>query len=289
MSAISDTDALRLQYGSDACLRVRQDIHGKYSVPQLNFTEWVLKRVTWRGDETILDLGSGPGAYYPYLSRRYPGITYHGLDRSGAMLTNHPAPNNLLQADAQQLPYADSSFDVVMANHMLYHIPDIDAAVREIKRVLKPSGVLVASTNSIQTMPEFQALFHRGLLLLSTPGNVYARFSLAEHAPFTLENGTGLLSRHFFAVVRHDLPGLLVFPDVEPVMAYLESWRSIREPQLPQGVKWDDLMLIVREQISRVVSHFGELTVQKISGVLVASSRGGFIKDFVARSGGGAS
>ena len=283
MSAISDENALRLQYGSDASLRVRQDIHGKYSVPKLNFTEWVLKRVTWRGDETVLDLGSGHGFYFPYLTRRYPRITYHGLDQSAAMLKNHPAAQNLLQGDAQRLPYADGVFDVVMANHMLYHVPDIDAAVREIRRVLKPDGIVIASTNSIQTMPEFQALFHRGLLLLSTPGNVYGRFPLPEHAPFTLENGTGLLAQHFFAVVRHDLPGLLVFPEVEPVMAYLESWRSMREPQLPAGVAWDELMLIMREQISRVVSHFGELTVQKISGVLIASSKGGFIRDFTSR------
>lgn len=280
MSAISDSDALRLQYGSDTYLRIRQDIHGKYSVPKLNFSEWVLKRVAWRGDEVVLDVGSGPGTYYPYLQRRYPRITYHGLDQSVAMLKSHPAEQNLLQGDAQHLPFADGVFDVVMANHMLYHIPDIDAALREIRRVLKPDGILVASTNSIQTMPEFQALFHRGLLMLSTPGHVYKRVSLLDHAPFTLENGTGLLARHFFAVVRHDLPGLLVFPEVEPVMAYLESWRSIREPLLPPDVKWDDLMMIMREQISRVVSHFGELTVQKISGVLIASNKGGFIREY---------
>ncbi|HVU14992.1 MAG TPA: hypothetical protein VHD90_27150, partial [Phototrophicaceae bacterium] len=66
-----------------------------------------------------------------------------------------------------------------------------------------------------------------------------------------------------------------------PVMAYLESTRSTREPQLPDSILWDDLMLVMREQVSRVISHFGELTVNKVSGVLIASNQGGFIQEFV--------
>ena len=57
-------------------------------------------------------------------------------------------------------------------------------------------------------------------------------------------------------------------------MAYIESMRSLREPQLPETILWDDLMLVMREQVSRVLSHFGELVVNKISGVLVAIQSG---------------
>ncbi|MEO8394822.1 MAG: hypothetical protein ABI700_17640, partial [Chloroflexota bacterium] len=76
-------------------------------------------------------------------------------------------------------------------------------------------------------------------------------------------------------------PSTLVFPSVEPVMAYLESTRTTREPQLPDTINWDDLMLVMREQVSRVLSHFGELVVNKVSGVLIASNQGGFIREFV--------
>ena len=139
-------------------------------------------------------------------------MTYHAIDQSPGMLRAHPARGKLSVGDAQALPFADSSFDVVMANHMLYHVPDIEQAVLEARRVLKPDGIFVAATNSIQSMPEFHALFRRGMLLLSTPGKVFSQPPLPAQTSFSLENGTRLLSRYFYGVVRYDLPSTLVFP-----------------------------------------------------------------------------
>jgi len=285
MTSSSDSDALNHQYANDVYLKIRQDIHQQYSVPKVDFPQWVVSRIQWRGDESILDVGSGSGAYFDSLRSRLPDLKYSALDRSWGMLTTHNARTRLFAGDVQHIPFADGSFDVIMANHMLYHVPDIDLGIREIKRVLKPDGVLMASTNSIQTMREFLALLNRGLLLLSTPGHIYKRPMQPDSTRFSLENGARQLSKHFYAVVRHDLPSELVFPKLEPVMAYMESLRSFREPQLPRGVFWDDLMLIVREQISRAINHSGELKVEKLSGVLIASSSGGFIHDFVSLQG----
>ena len=64
-------------------------------------------------------------------------------------------------------------------------------------------------------------------------------------------------------------------------MAYLETTRSLREPQFPEGVTWESVMLIVREQVKNHLNYFGELVVTKLSGVLVATDRGGFIGGFV--------
>ncbi len=277
----NDPKAVRRQYASDVYLRIRQETHEQYTVPKVNFPEWVLNRLKWRGDEQVLDVGAGAGAYYECLRELWPDISYYALDQSPGILRLHPAHGEAVIADAQYLPYRDQTFDVVMANHMLYHVPDIEQAILEARRVLKPRGVLVAATNSIQSMPEIHALFRRGMLLLSTPGKVYSQPPLPAQTSFALENGTRILARYFYAVVRYDLPSMLVFPSVEPVMAYLESTRSIREPQLPESILWDDLMLVMREQVSRVISHFGELTVNKVSGVLIASNQGGFIQEFV--------
>jgi SAM-dependent methyltransferase len=288
MTTYSDSDALNHQYANDAFLKIRQDIHSQYSVPKIDFTEWVISRLDWRGDECVLDVGSGAGTYFNTFRSHFPNLSYYGLDRSPGMLAAHRALTHLAAGDAQHLPFADGAFDVVMANHMLYHVPDIDMALREFKRVLKPDGILIAATNSVQTMREFLALLNRGMLLLSTPGNIHRRAMQPDSSRFSLENGTRQLARHFYAVVRHDLPSELVFPKVEPVMAYMESLRSLREPQLPRGVFWDDLMLIVREQIARAINHAGELKVEKLSGVLIASSGGGFIQDFLKRKNGDA-
>lgn len=277
----NDPDAVRRQYANDANLRVQQQTHEQYTVPKSNFAEWVLQRVRWQGDESVLDIGSGAGGYYDLLRENGSNIRYVGIDQSPGMLSHHPAQNTVSVADAECLPFAEGVFDVVMANHMLYHVPDIDKALLEARRVLKPDGIFIAATNSLQTMPEIYALYRRGMLLLSSPGQVYSQPPLPMQTSFSLENGTRMLSRYFYGVVRYDLPNALVFPSVEPVMAYLQSMRPIHEPQLPGSIDWDELMLVMREQVSRVLNHFGELVVNKISGVLVASNQGGFISEFV--------
>jgi SAM-dependent methyltransferase len=164
---------------------------------------------------------------------------------------------------------------------MLFHVPDIEQAIRECRRVLKPDGVMLASTNSVNNMPEFQVLFRRAITLLAPPGTSHIQIPLPSSHLFTLESGTRYLSRHFFAVVRYDLPSALVFPDVEPVIAYLESTRPMREPQLPDDIWWDDVMVIVREQITRLLEHFGEVVINKLTGVLIGTDRGDFIRQYL--------
>jgi|SRR5664279_5409791 len=277
----NDPNTVRREAVNDALLRIRQETHEQYTVPKVNFPEWVLTRLQWRGDEHILDVGAGVGTYFDSLRQHWPDITYHAVDQSPGLLRQHSARNTACLADAQALPFPDQCFDVVMANHMLYFVPDVEQAILEARRVLKPDGVLIAATNSVQSMPEFHALFRRGMLLLSTPGKIYSQPPLPTQINFALENGTRILARYFYAVMRHDLPSTLVFPSIEPIMAYLESTRSTSEPQLPETINWDDLMIVMREQVERVLDHFGELVVNKVAGVLVASNQGGFIREFV--------
>lgn len=281
MITANHPDAVRRMYTTDEALRVRHDIHERYSVPPINFTEWALGCVAWRGDERVLDVGCGPGRWLAALREYAPQADYWGLDLYPGMLRAHPLPERVLSADVQHLPFAEASFDVVMANHMLFHVPDIEQAVIECRRVLKPGGIFIASTNSLHNMPELQVLMRRAVTLLVPPGTTNIQVPMAHTDLFTLESGTRLLARHFYGVVRYDLPNALIFPTVEPVLDYLESTRSVREPQLPAGVSWDDVMLIVREQINRLIDHFGELTINKLSGVLVATDEGDFMREYL--------
>lgn len=281
MFSANNPDAVRRMYTTDEALRVRQETHARYTVPPMNYINWALGCVHWRGDEKVLDIGSGPGDWYNSIHEKYPNTAYYGLDLHPGMLHKHAAQKTLNVSDIQNLPYADGTFDIVMANHVLFHVPDMEQAMRECRRVLKPGAIFMATTNSTHNMPELQVLLRRAVTLLVPPGSTNIQVPPSHTDLFTLESGTRLLSRHFFAVVRHDLPSQLIFPDVEPVMAYLESTRSVREPQLPAGVSWDDAMLIVREQVARLIEHFGELVINKLSGVLVATDHGDFITDYL--------
>lgn len=275
-------DGLRRQFATGEPLRLRQDIHETYSVPRVHFADWVLRRVSWRGDERVLDVGCGPGSYYERVQAFTPYGQYCALDLYESVLNTHPGRSQTTCADVMRLPFASASFDVVLANHMLYLLRDVDGGLSELHRVLRPGGVLVCATNSAQSMPEFTALYRRAVMLLTPPGATYVA-PPAPSAAFTLENGPAQLRRHFFAVVRHDLPQALVFDRTEPAIRYLESGRSIREPFLPPEVRWDDVMSIMREQVDRVIGHFGELVVNKLTGALIATEAGDFIRGYMLR------
>lgn len=281
---MSQQDIIRRQYATEDNLRIRQEIHDKYTVPNVNFGDWALGLVAWRGDERVLDVGCGNGLYYQRLRHRCPNAQYFGVDLFEQMLMAHPSPVNLSIADMAQLPFPSASFDVIMANHVLFMVPDIDHAIAEMKRLLKPSGLLMAATNSNNNMPELQVLLRRAMVLLSRGGGS----AVPKSAPhlverFSLENGVMQLARHFYAVVRYDLPSALVFQQTDPAMAYLETTRDMREDSLPPDVEWDDVMVIMRQQINQLVKHLGELVINKLSGVLIATDEGGFIQDFLER------
>src|SRR5258708_40085615 len=105
--------------------------------------------------------------------------------------------------------------------------------------------------------------------------------SRMEHT-FALEDGAVRMARHFFAVERFDLPSAFIFPSVEPVLDYINSTRALREPQLPRRISWDDFMNVMGDQVQRLINHFGELVVNKLTGVLIGTDQGGFAADYVS-------
>jgi ubiquinone/menaquinone biosynthesis C-methylase UbiE len=94
----------------------------------------------------VLDLGTGIGAMAEELMRRFPAISLTALDRSAAQLAvareRHPVAA-YVRGDAAQLPFADAVFDRVHATWLLEHVPNPEAVVREVLRVLKPHGVVL--------------------------------------------------------------------------------------------------------------------------------------------------
>ncbi|MHC4958271.1 MAG: class I SAM-dependent methyltransferase [Planctomycetota bacterium] len=226
-------------------LAVRVRTHELYSEPKLDFAPWVLDRIEWSGDERVLDVGCGNGGYRASVLER--ARSYVGGDMSRGMRPD-------VQLVAAGLPFPDDAFDVVLANHMLYHVPDIDAAVAELARV---GRTLIASTNSVDTMKELTDAQERAL---GQP----PRLTDFSSTKFSLENGSAYLERHFANVRVHKLEAALVFPDAEPVLAYIESGRDFLEDELPSGSDWDAFMEALRAEIGD-----GEFRVNKTTGAFV--------------------
>ena len=285
MSANNQAQAIQRHFATDRNLRIKEETQAQYLVPRVDMARWTLDNIRWREDDAVLDIGAGRGSHYARLQQDQPGVRYYALDNSPQMLLTHPGdPQRLSRADAMRLPYADNSFDVVMANHILYHMPDVDACLREIKRVMKPDGRLLAATESMFSLPELQVLLRRAIVLLSRNGS-NADAPAAPVDSFALENGANVLSKHFYAVVRYDLPASLHFDDIEPALDYVDSMRELRQGGLPNDVHWDDMMLIMRQQMMQLRKLLGKLELSVVAGALVATDSGGFIADFVRRGG----
>jgi SAM-dependent methyltransferase len=264
------TDAHYLQnhsYKTPDRLRTRILTHERYSQPQVDFVTWVLDKIEWQGDETVVDIGCGAGIYAGPVCQRgrlyvagdlsygmLQGLRYIGLDR--------------VTLNGQHLPLANRMADVVLANHMLYHVPDKDAALDEIARILRPGGKLLAATNSAQTMSELHHLRAEARLQLGLPAP--EPLERLEHL-FSLENGPSWLANHFDRVARYDLPSALVFPEPQPVIDYIASGRDWDEIPLANGITWDDFAAVVRDILTGHIARQGEFRVNKLSGVFVCS------------------
>jgi len=259
---------VREQYKTKDNLQIRIKTHVLYTQPNVDFHDWILDHVDWSGYETVLDVGCGSGMYAgPVGQRCHRNIA---ADLSLGMLQSlaHPVQDKV-NVDVAAVPFRSESLDVVLANHMLYHVPELTDAVLEIYRVLKPGGVLIAATNSSSYMPELLEIQvdlakKFGVDIdrrWSNPGNVTQSFSL--------ENGQGVLEPTFTHIERFDLPGALVFHDSEPLIAYIGSMRERYEHMYSPGTTWEEVSNALRDYLDKHIAIHGEFRVHKLAGVFV--------------------
>jgi SAM-dependent methyltransferase len=266
MTTLNSQSYILSQYRTQDNLQVRIQTHQRYSQPKVDLPLWIVEQISWNGTERVVDVGCGNGAYTEVARQhcRY----YVAADLSFGMLQSLPVPDlPRVNLDAQWLPLADSSADVIMANYMLFHVPDIDQAVAEFARVLRPGGRLLASTNSGHTMPELPDLGEAAARRLGiTELPLIPRRDLT----FDLENGAAPLARHFPQVTRHDQPGMLVFPSPEPIIAYLTSTSEQLIANLPAGLTWDDVTAVLHNLLTEHIAEHGDFRVSKLVGIFVA-------------------
>jgi SAM-dependent methyltransferase len=270
----TDRSFLRdVQYGTDANLAARQSIYA-YQHPRIDLTARVLDLAAPARGELVADVGCGNGAYLAELARRGFAGRVVGADLSSGMLraardavgqaggTAAPdeaeaahaggAPSGgtaLVGADVAALPLRDGCADLTLAMHMLYHVPDRAAAVRELRRVTRPGGRVVVGLNGADSLKELWAVIE-----VASGGDLRPYGERLR-----LDEGEAELRTVFGSVTRHDFTAELRIPGPEPVAAYVRSMSSVQASADPDQLVAAVLSRLPNDpgRLFRITTHAG--------------------------------
>ncbi len=222
---LDDPELVRAEYASEAGLLARRSTYDSRTGPDPRDVLW--DEIVAAAPRRVLEVGPGPGEVSERIAREL-GCEVIALDVSERMVELcRERGLDARVGDVQELPFADGSFDLVVAAWVLFHVPDLDRGLAEIARVLAPGGRLVAVTNSERHLEE--AREHAGI-------------SMVGSVSFSRENGEAALRRHFARVRGEDVDGTVMFADREAVRAYVRSlvtWKRAADdvPELAEPLE----------------------------------------------------
>ena len=270
-SPVPTPASLSSQYATPDRFLTRVETHRLYSEAKGTFVDWLLDVLAPAPGDRVLDAGCGPGTYHAELAARrvhvvgidlFDGMVRDACDRALRREYNV----DIVRGTVERLPFADAAFDQVMCNHMLYHVPDQLAALREFRRVVRPGGRVVLATNAADNMAVLDAMHRQACAGLGLR-------PLVETEPmrFRFDSGSVTLVRAVFpdAEIRMREDALL-FPDVDAVLRYYATFGvdQVEEPR-PEG--YAELLLSrMRDLVATALARDGHLRVPKSAGCYVA-------------------
>lgn len=212
MDQLGSPEYVAREYASLDRLRMRRlDRTGWLRFDELDEHQTLLAAIAEVRPTSILDVGCGDGA----IPSTYTAPEVVCVDGSEAPVEAARARGlDVHLADAQSPPFDDDSFDVVTANHMLYHVLDPDRALAEFLRVLRPGGRFAGIYNTPAHLRE----------VWRAAGASWARDR------FDSEQGLPFLERHFARVERRIRGGSVVWLERDDLQRYLDAYVELLGP-----------------------------------------------------------
>ena len=212
--ALNDPAVVAAEYATETGLLGRRAAYEYAEGP--NAAALAVEAVLEASPRRVLEVGGGPGEAAERIAAT--GAHVEAVDISERMveLTRERGISARV-GDVQELPFEDGSFDAALAAWMLYHVRDVEQALAELARVLRPGGRLVAVTNGVDHFRELRALL----------GGEFPTRSFSD------ENARELLERHFVRVEERDVGGWINFPDRAAVKSYVDASRTLWQRDLP--------------------------------------------------------
>ena len=247
INVINSDKRLLEQYENASNLRARINIHEMFSVNKYGWMRWYFDELNLPKQCKILELGCGDANLWKKNKDRIPkDLDITLSDFSKGMLSDakinlgKKSENFKFQIiDAEDIPYDDCSFDVVIANHMLYHVDNIEKALSEIYRVLKPVDIFTASTVGQNHMMEIRDIMFKfkSETMDIKSSDITSRFKL--------ENGVEKLKKWFDNIEMKRYEDNLIVTEATPIIDYMfsmpgnvrESFNSERLQELNKYLK----------------------------------------------------
>ncbi|MGH9111607.1 MAG: class I SAM-dependent methyltransferase [Acidimicrobiales bacterium] len=219
-----------VQYRDSSRLAARASLHVKYGTAPVAWFPWVATQVSWSARARVLDVGCGAGWLWAEASAHVPsgldltltdlsqGMVAEALERVGGLGRHRNVVGRV--SDAQALPFPAGTFDVAIANHMLYHVPEPARAVAELARVMTPGGLLVVATVGADHLRELDEI----------RSEVFGRPRVAATvAAFGVDVGGSILRSWFGAVEWRRYDDWLDCSDPDDVVAFLASTPPVED------------------------------------------------------------
>lgn len=260
-------NTLKFQYQNSTNISARIRLHHLYSANKQGWFPWIFSQCDLRSGMRILEVGCGNGRLWLENLANVPGdVSVVLSDISRGMVREigrdprfHNDDRFLCQAfAAEKIPFADESFDLVIANHMLFYCDEIPTVLAEIRRVLKTEGVFLCSTYGENHMKEITDLVQQfdSRIVLSGE-NLYQRFGR--------ENGEDWLKNDFQQITWRSYEDSLVVDKPEPLVEYIISCHGNQNQYIME--KYHRFSSFVTEKVAK------GFHISKDAGIFLAKNK----------------
>lgn len=262
IQTIQKEEQLSEQYKNSANLRIRNELHRKYSQADIPWFDWLYSQMDFSGVTRFLELGCGGGNLWEHASISLRNRDIFLTDLSEGMLED--ARKRLgneeftyLQVNAESIPFKDRYFDAAAAHHVLFYLQDLEQGLSEIFRVLRKGGTFYASAYGENHMKEITDLvqeFDPEIYLSSEKLN----------RKFGKENGGKILSRYASDVRYIPYEDSLLVTEAMDLADYVLSCHGNQVERL-QG-RYEEFLDFLQKKIDAE----GGIRITKDAGLFIA-------------------
>jgi len=257
---MTHNDFLKAQYRDSNNLNARVQLHEKFSIGKHRWQIWVFDQIQSNKKFSILELGCGTGELWLQNKSRINkewNITLSDFSEGMVQKAQEKLAGikniEYKVFGVESIPFPAKFFDVIVANHVLFHAENIENAIVEIARALKDDGIFYAATNGEGHMKEiFDIIFE-------TTGKDLTKASCS----FTAENGMDILSKEFSRVSVRSYPDGLEVTEMESLLAYIMSMEYFFSEKEKAEIRKNLEQRFLRNGMVKITKETGLFIAQK--------------------------